>query len=129
MHLTDQITQLADANTQIAALWLYGSRARGDHHSGSDHDLAVAFIDWEEDPLERRLRPELLAQQWLQSLDLPDNTLSLVDIAIAPIPLGIAILADGKLLLDKEPGIRLQQESRILSRWEIDYEYHQQQYG
>jgi len=128
-NLTDQITQIADVDPGIAALWLYGSRARGDHHAGSDYDLAVAFTHWEKDPLERRLRPELLAQDWLRALDLPDNTFSLVDIAIAPIPLGIAILADGKLLLDKQPGIRLRQESRILSRWEIDYEYHQQQYG
>lgn len=129
MEALQHILTLANSQQDIAALWLYGSRARGDHHPESDYDLAVGFRNWEEDPLERRLRPELLAEEWREACGLPENRLSIVDIAIAPIPLGIAILSEGKLLLDRYPDIRLRLESRILSRWELDYLHHQKQFG
>ena len=121
MRVASQLQKLAAGHDKIAALWLYGSRARGDHHDASDYDLAVAFTDWVEDPLERRLRPELLAEEWRAKLGLSEGSLSIVDIAIAPVPLGMSILSDGQLLLDKYPQIRLTLETRILSRWEIDY--------
>ena len=115
------IRRLAMVQEEIAALWLYGSRARGEHHDASDFDLAVAFTTWLNDPLERRLRPELLALEWQQALGMSEDMLSVVDLAIAPIPLGWSILDQGRLLLDRHPQIRMRQESRILSRWEIDY--------
>ncbi|WP_280549375.1 nucleotidyltransferase domain-containing protein [Halomonas sp. 11-S5] len=115
------IVSLARQQENLAALWLYGSRARGDHHPHSDYDLAVAFTTWTDEPLERRLRPELLALEWQRELALEDGMLSVVDLAIAPIPLGWSILSQGHLLIDRYPQIRMRQESRILSRWEIDY--------
>lgn len=117
----DAIMTLAHERDDLAALWLYGSRARGEHHSGSDYDLAVAFTTWMADPLERRLRPELLALEWQRTLCLEEHMLSVVDLAIAPIPLGWSILSQGELLADFHREIRMRQESRILSRWEIDY--------
>ncbi|AXY42247.1 nucleotidyltransferase domain-containing protein [Halomonas sp. JS92-SW72] len=115
------IISLARRRDDLAAVWLYGSRARGDHHPGSDFDLAVAFTGWIADPLERRLRPELLAQEWQRELGLGEEQLSVVDLAIAPIPLGWSILSQGVLLVDLDWDTRIRQESRILSRWEIDY--------
>lgn len=129
MATTQQVISLARARNDIAALWLYGSRARENHHSQSDFDFAIGFTDWLEDPLERRLRPEMLAEDWREACGLAEGQLSVVDIAIAPIPLGMAILSDGKLLLDQHPQIRLGLESRILSRWELDYEYHRKHFG
>lgn len=129
MKTIECLTNLAQNNPDIAALWLYGSRARGDHHEHSDYDMAVAYTTWLSDPLERRLRPELLAQAWQDKLELPEDKLSVVDIALVPVPLGVAILADGKLLVDKHPQIRMTQESRITSRWEHDYLNHEQRFG
>lgn len=117
----EAIISLARRRDDLAAVWLYGSRARGDHHPESDFDLAVAFTRWITDPLERRLRPELLAQEWQHQLGLGEEMLSVVDLAIAPIPLGWSILSQGVLLVDLDWDTRLRQESRILSRWEIDY--------
>lgn len=57
----NRLVSLAAANSQIAALWLYGSRARGTAGDASDYDLAVLFADYQNDPVERRLAPELLA--------------------------------------------------------------------
>ncbi|WP_346299043.1 nucleotidyltransferase domain-containing protein [Halomonas sp. BM-2019] len=116
-----RLISLADQHDDLAALWLYGSRARGDHHGASDYDLAVAFADWLPDALERRLRPELLAMSWREALGLGETSLSVVDLAICPVPLGWSILNEGRLLVDRLPQIRMTQESRIMSRWELDY--------
>lgn len=127
--MIDKLVAMAEQTPDLAALWLYGSRARGDHHDDSDYDLAVAYTTWEHNPLERRLRPELLAEQWRETLGLPEGKLSVVDVGIAPIPLGMSILEEGRLLLDRHPGIRMTQEARILSMWELDYMHHQQRFG
>lgn len=117
------LTELAENNPDILALWLYGSRARGDAGAASDYDLAVIFSSWEPDPLERRLRPEVLALDWQQALDLPENHISIVDLASCPVPLGWSVLSEGKLLVDKQPEVRMTIESRIFSIWELDYMY------
>jgi predicted nucleotidyltransferase len=119
----------ASSENDISALWLYGSRARGDDHANSDYDLAVLFSNRLSDPFEARVRPEVRALQWAETLALPENTLSVVDIALCPIPLGISVLKEGQLMIDKDPSNRFREESRILSRWEIDYLYHQQRFG
>jgi predicted nucleotidyltransferase len=45
MHVADQdrqaIINWAARSQDIAEVWLYGSRARGDHHEESDIDLAI----------------------------------------------------------------------------------------
>jgi predicted nucleotidyltransferase len=131
--LPDEILQtvIAQASTEndISALWLYGSRARGDHHPGSDYDLAVLFNTRLSVRYEARVRPEVRALQWAEALALPENTLSVVDMALCPIPLGISVLQEGLLLIDKDPSSRFREESRLLSRWEIDYLYHQQRFA
>lgn len=121
MQQLTHIIELAGQRSDIAALWLYGSRARGDHHADSDYDLAVVFTHWLPDALSRRLRPEELAIEWQHALALPDGTISVLDLAIAPIPLGWNVLNEGKLLLDLSPAHRMQAEQRIYSMWELDY--------
>lgn len=116
-----KITELARQRSDIAALWLYGSRARGDHHAASDYDLAVVFTHWEPDALTRRLRPEEVALEWQHRLAMPEGSISVVDLAIAPVPLGWNVLSQGKLLLDLSPSHRMQTEQRIYSMWELDY--------
>ncbi|WP_404415266.1 nucleotidyltransferase domain-containing protein [Marinospirillum sp.] len=120
------LTQFAEDDPRILALWIYGSRARGDAGSGSDYDLAVIFATWEPDALERRLRPEVLALEWQQTAKLQEGGLSIVDLACCSVPLGWSILSEGKLLVDKRPEIRMTIESRIFSIWELDYLHTQQ---
>ena len=59
---------LAQAQPELTALWLYGSRARGQQNEQSDYDLAVLYNVYEKEVLERRLRPETLALTWMQGL-------------------------------------------------------------
>lgn len=123
------LIKLAAADESIAVLWLYGSRAKGSAGPESDYDLAVAFTQPLTDPLERRLRPELLAQAWQEALSLPEAMLSVVDINLAPVPLAATIVRTGRVLQVND-GLRLaREENRATSMWELDYVYHQQHFG
>ena len=120
------LTELAQQNDEVEVLWLYGSYAKENAHLNSDIDLAVVFKTWQEDILERRLRSELLAMNWQKSLNLKEGQLSVLDMGIAPIPIAMSVLTTGKLWLSKNKARQLQEQQRIMSKWEIDYLYHYQ---
>lgn len=119
-----KLADLALHDDAIAVLWLYGSRAKGSATVESDYDLAVAFRQPGGEPLERRLRPELLAQTWQEALDLPSDLLSLVDINLAPITLAHVIIRTGRALQVNDPLRLAREENRVTSMWELDYQYH-----
>ena len=125
-QLIPQIIQLAKDNKNIELLWLYGSHAKGVAHEKSDIDIAVTFKSWEKDVIKRRLRPELLAIEWQNKLNLSEGDLSVLDMNNAPIPIAMSVLQSGKLLLNKNVSRQLQEQQRIMSKWEIDYLYHYQ---
>jgi len=121
-----KVIALAKENDDIELLWLYGSYAKGTAHEQSDIDLAVIFKTWEGDIIERRLRPELLALDWQQQLNLKEGKLSILDMNIAPIPIAMSVLKSGQLWLSKNKSRQYQEQQRIMSKWEIDYLYHYQ---
>jgi len=120
------IIQLAKTNAEVEVLWLYGSRARSKANSDSDYDLAVAFKTYIEDPVEYRLRPELLALEWHEKLNIP---LSIVDINQAPLALAYTVVLDNTLLYSKNDYRRMTEEQKIMSKWEIDHCYHRKHYA
>lgn len=123
------ITELANSDENIIALWLYGSRVKGNARDDSDYDLAVLYKEAELDPLTRRTRPECLALDWEKTLSLPTGSLSVVDLEIAPIPLAMGVLTTGQQLLSRQTSRELFVTQRIMSKWELDYQYHYQHYG
>jgi predicted nucleotidyltransferase len=122
--LIPKIIALATEHSDIEILWLYGSYAKGTFHAGSDIDLAVVFKHWQEDIIERRLKSELLAIAWQKKLGLKEADISILDMGIVKIPLAMSVLSTGKLLLSKNYSRQLQEQQRIMSKWEIDYLYH-----
>ncbi|WP_035480358.1 nucleotidyltransferase domain-containing protein [Aliagarivorans marinus] len=50
--LTKALTEELKKEDGFKALYLYGSRARGDHHDSSDHDFYVVFEDHVDDTME-----------------------------------------------------------------------------
>ena len=124
-RITTSIVSVAD----IAVLWLYGSRARGDFGADSDYDVAVAFQHFKSDRTEARLRPELLAMDLAAELDLPPERLSVVDINLAPVPLAVNIVTEGITLLVNDSLRLAREENRISSMWELDHEYHLREFG
>ncbi|WP_404298363.1 nucleotidyltransferase domain-containing protein [Halomonas sp.] len=127
--IRDALIELATRDDEIAVLWLYGSRAKGTATAQSDYDLAVAFRQFEKDPLERRLRPELLAQAWQDALGLAEDQVSIVDINLAPLTLAHAIIRTGEVLQIKDRLRLIREEHRISSMWEIDHQYHQRHFA
>ncbi|MGE4532245.1 type VII toxin-antitoxin system MntA family adenylyltransferase antitoxin [Halomonas sp.] len=127
--LLEALADMARREPSVAVLWLYGSHAKGTATAQSDIDLAVAFRDFEQDPLERRLRPELLAQAWQDALGLEAERLSMVDINLAPLPLAHAVIRTGRVLQANDRLRLAREENRITSMWELDHLYHQQQFA
>lgn len=120
------IIHLAENNAEIEVLWLYGSRARNKASVNSDYDLAVAFKNHIEDPVERRLRPEILTLEWHAKLNIP---LSIIDINQVPLPLAYTVIQDNTLLYSNNNYRRMTEEQKIMSKWEIDYCYHKKHYA
>lgn len=120
------IQDIASKNSDIEVLWLYGSRARDQASKSSDYDLAIAFKSYIPDPVERRLRPELLALQWHKALNLP---LSIIDINQALLPMAYTIVQDNCALYCANDYRRMVEEQRIMSKWEVDYLYHRKHYA
>lgn len=121
-RIQQQLSELAAAYPEVAVLWLYGSRAKGNATEASDWDLAVAFDPVKlVDLLDNRLRPELLALDWQRALGLTEGQLSVVDINQAPIPLAFAIVDANQVLFCRDQGRRLSEEARIMSQMELNY--------
>ena len=121
-----QIVRLATQTPEIEVLWLYGSQARGSANIDSDYDLAIAFETYIGDPVERRLRPELLALEWENQLDI---ALSIVDINQAVLPLAYTIVGDNTVIYCQNNYRRMIEEQKIMSKWELDYIYHRKHYA
>ena len=127
--MLNKITQLAQKNEDIAILWLYGSRADNSYHADSDYDLAVAFYSFFKSPLDIRIRPEILALEWQQALQLEENKLSIVDINQVNIPLAYEIIQYDCVLLCHSGKRLFLEEKRIQSRMELDILYSMKKYA
>ena len=116
--LITRIVELAQHNPDIKLLWLYGSRAVNNAGKNSDYDLAVAFGRRLEDPIDRRLQPELLALDWQQVVGVADHMLSVVDINLAPLALALNIVGESsKLLVNKDELRYIKELNRIWGLW------------
>ena len=122
------ITNLANTDNEIVLLWLYGSQARGTAGANSDIDLAVVYKTYIDDPIARRVRPELTAMDWCRALGLKEGALSVIDLDIVPIPLAFSVINDDRLLVNKDDYLKMMKEQRIMSLWE-EYQYLAQRYG
>ena len=112
---------LAEQTPEVGILWLYGSRARGTQRSDSDYDLAVAFQFFIRDnPLESRLRPEMLAMDWRCALGFQENQLSVIDINQVGVALAYHVIANHEPLFCRDPKRLLNEQNRVFSRMELD---------
>lgn len=119
-----KLSQFAAENQEVIVLWLYGSRANATHRINSDYDLAIAFKTFLSDPLETRLRPEMLALTWQSELQFGENQLSIIDINQVSISLANEVIQCGSVLFCRDEMRLWQEEKRINSRMELDVLYH-----
>lgn len=97
--------------------FLFGSRARGDAHEGSDVDVAVAFDD-----VERGASDRLAARLSLGAdlaLALGTDDVDVIDLRAAPPSLVRAVFRDGDRLVGTEADARRLRES-LLDDAEVD---------
>lgn len=127
--LLQQLMRLAEQEANLAVLWLYGSRAKGNSTTSSDYDLAVAFYAYPDDEWDKRLQPELLQQRWSDALPGRHLPISVVDINHIPLYLAYSIVQHGQPLVVNDTLRLITEENRITSMWEIDYLWHEQHYG
>jgi len=125
----EKLVSIARKDVSLDAMWLYGSRAKGNASQISDYDFAVIFHDRLTDSLKQRVRPELLAVDWQRALGLPEGKVSVLDLEQAAIPLAMSVLTSGVLVFNNNPSHELEVTGRIMSKWEIDYQYHYKHYG
>ena len=120
-QMIPKLIALTEQTPEVSILWLYGSRARGTQRADSDYDLAVAFHSFIRDnPLESRLRPEMLAMDWRKALGLPENQLSVIDINQVGVSLAYHVITSHAPLFCRDPRRLLNEENRVLSRMELD---------
>ncbi len=123
-EILQQLKSLAADDPELVVIWLYGSRARNMAHPKSDYALAVAFDKPLRDVLDNRLRPEVLAIKWKEVLDVD---ISILDINISPLPIAMVVVEDDTPLYGQDTVRRYKEEQRIMSMWELDYQYDRQQ--
>ena len=97
---------------EAAAVYLFGSVARGDDRPGSDVDLGILY---RRDPpptldgLPLRLEGEIER--------LLGRATQVVTLNTAPADLRARVLRDGVLILDRDPALRIRFEVRTRNEW------------
>jgi len=108
-HLVHSLPQPTLAAVRL--LYLFGSRARGCADPASDYDLAVLLDDVHDTPaFIARLGHELARLLDTERLDL-------LSLRHAPIELAYAVIAEGKLLYQRDLATRVEYEAEVLSRY------------
>lgn len=113
-EVTDALAGTLSRDAEVAAAWLYGSRARGGAHRRSDVDVAVIL---------RAGVPA--AQRWRKRLEHADavaralgtDDVDVVLLEEAPAVLGHRIVRDGLLVVDRDPRRRVQVVEEVLRRY------------
>lgn len=101
------VRTLEESGIDLRAVYLFGSRARGDAHSDSDFDVAL-LASHRVDPVRRWEVQERLAGLLHANVDL-------VDLRAASTVLRVQVLKDGVLLEDRDPKARAEFEMYALS--------------
>ncbi len=111
MKLVDaELTRLLENEVPgLVAAYLFGSRARGDALPDSDVDLAVLCAQ-PLDPLRRWKLQERIAADLGAHVDL-------VDLRAASSVMRVRVLADGVILVDRDPALRAHFEALALSEY------------
>lgn len=106
-HLQQRIVDVLGDRTDVTAVYLFGSTARGTAADRSDVDVAVLFDAAPPSTLDAA--PLVLEGELERALGRP---VDLVVLNVAPVDLRIRALRDGQLLVDRNPAVRIAFEVR-----------------
>jgi len=113
-NIRKSLKKAFSADSDIAAIYLFGSISRGEQNPLSDIDLGFLFSNTvgESAYFDRRL--QLIGQ--CQSL-LHFSPVEVVILNNVSLVLGHRIIARGEILFDADPEYRVQFETRLISRY------------
>lgn len=105
-----------EGQPDVAAAWVFGSRARGDHRPDSDIDVAIlAARGWDQ-------RPDSLARLVAFRVEVPeamglsdDQVDAVVAQEMKPL-VAFALVRDGVLIYDRDPVLRVEWQIRAFHR-------------
>lgn len=105
--LEQRIAEIFSSRSDVRAVYVFGSTARGTARAGSDIDVAVLF----DAPPPRALSgPRFVIEGELErALGTPVDLVVLND---APVDLRARVLRDGRLLVERDPSARIAFEVR-----------------
>jgi uncharacterized protein len=98
----------------ISAVFLYGSRGRGDERPGSDVDLAVVLRGDLSGRERWRKRLDLLEQA---SARLGTDSVDLLILEEAPAPVAHRVIRDGRLIVDRDSHRRVEVVENVFRRY------------
>jgi predicted nucleotidyltransferase len=111
-QLIDRIHRLLAADPRVLAVYLFGSRGRGDERADSDVDVGVLFANR---PSPRLDGPAAELESKLENdLGLP---VQLVALNTAPPDLVHRVLRDGEIVCDAEPARRIRFEVKARNEY------------
>jgi predicted nucleotidyltransferase len=100
--LERQIADVFQDLSDVVAVYLFGSTARGTARPSSDIDVAVLFAH---PPLRRLDGPRLVIEGDLERV--LGRAVDLVVLNDAPVDLRVRVLRDGRVLVDRDRGARI----------------------
>ncbi|HHY55436.1 MAG TPA: nucleotidyltransferase domain-containing protein [Chloroflexi bacterium] len=109
--LQPHIQAIAHSHSQVRLVYLFGSSVDGEIGVMSDVDLAVLLTH--DSPL-FHTRAQLTH---LFSIALASKPIDLIILNVAPVELAYAVIAQGKLLYQRELAERIEYEANIMSRY------------
>lgn len=118
-NIIEKILSLATKDVSIDVIWLYGSRAKKSALAHSDYDLAIAFSQHNISVLDKKLRPNELALDWAEILDIEHDKLSIVDINSIPVYLAFNVIEYGQVIFQRDNSRRYREANRVYSQYEF----------
>lgn len=106
-HVLAQVQKFLASQDQVLVAYLFGSQAQGKAGPMSDYDLGLPV---------RSPTPQICELACILNTDRID----LVFINQVPIELAYVIIAQGQRIYERDPGVRVEAEARILSQY-ADY--------
>jgi predicted nucleotidyltransferase len=105
--LPQRVVDVFASRSDVSAVYLFGSTARGDAQTGSDVDVAVLFESPQPGTIDA---PRFAIEGELERV--VGKPVDLVALNDAPVDLRIRVLRHGRLLLDRVPKARIAFEVR-----------------
>ncbi len=111
--LVEQLRPVIADVPAVTLAYLFGSRAEGNIGPLSDYDIAV-LLDRDADHEAARLR---LTRQLRRALRTETEAVDLVLLNEAPVELAFNVIANGKLICQRDLATRVEYEATVMSRY------------